>query len=458
MSDYSKPLNEVMLEVLKRTYGGNTTFTTRDVKEALRSEFNAKGFTEEVVKAKLLQIGAMCNYLIKTEELRRVSRGCYELVNPTKTTTTTTTTTTESEEVSMTMGLPTAIQDAFKAEIAKQIQATREEVEAEMRALQEKVSSSEQAALKAEQEANRLRGLARPELQEAVETVSVTPEDGCGVFKPTPSPSYYLNDSATKMFNVAYQASRTTPQNIKLAGPHGVGKTEMAIQFAARHEMPILIMDCANVREARDWFGYKTVEDGDVIWKQSQFDKTVSEGNHVILLDEINRTSPNVLNTLLPLLDGRRFTYVEEKGGIIEVGPGTVFFCTMNEGAGYTGTNFMDLALNDRFTRVMELDYLPEDKEVEVLVKRTAISKTHARNLVDIANKVRAKAKGLSATFSSSISTRQLLGASLDFQISGPKSLEYTLANHFSRDGGDSSERSAVYQLIQGKYGDGFAA
>jgi predicted ATPase len=45
------------------------------------------------------------------------------------------------------------------------------------------------------------------------------------------------------------------PQNVNLIGPHGCGKTELAIQFAAaRHGRPLLIMDCANLREARDWF------------------------------------------------------------------------------------------------------------------------------------------------------------------------------------------------------------
>ena len=94
MSDYSQPLNEVMLEVLKRRYNGEDLFTTKDVKSSLSAEFNAKGFTGEVIKAKLLQVGAMCSYLVKQGELRRQSRGCYKLVNATKTTTETTTETT----------------------------------------------------------------------------------------------------------------------------------------------------------------------------------------------------------------------------------------------------------------------------------------------------------------------------------------------------------------------------
>ena len=414
-SIFEKSAYEALYEGLASKYPGNefTSYEAVSVMDTLLASKKVPSTRRSVV---LKSVGVNLSYLVKKGLIKRVRRGTYTLSSSTKTK-------------------------------VKSSGSTIKRVRSGVA-----LSSSTKTKVKSSGSTKVKKSVLRKPSKYAPKNISG------GVFAPQPDDTYHLNQNQESFFYTIYEASRTTPQNIKLAGPHGVGKTEMAIQFAARHEMPILIMDCANVREARDWFGYKTVEDGDVIWKQSQFDKTVSEGNHVILLDEINRTSPNVLNTLLPLLDGRRFTYVEEKGGIIEVGPGTVFFCTMNEGAGYTGTNFMDLALNDRFTRVMELDYLPEDKEVEVLVKRTAISKTHARNLVDIANKVRAKAKGLSATFSSSISTRQLLGASLDFQISGPKSLEYTLANHFSRDGGDSSERSAVYQLIQGKYGDGFAA
>lgn len=277
-----------------------------------------------------------------------------------------------------------------------------------------------------------------------------------GVFLPEINDTYYITPDIISLFKRIAKMSDSRPsvsQKVMLRGPHGAGKTEMAMQFAARNKMPMIIMDCANLKEPRDWFGYKTIEDGNVVWHESQFDKVVTAGNHVILLDEINRVHPNILNTLLPLLDGRGFTYLEEKGDTIKIGPKTVFFATMNEGAAYTGTASTDIAMRDRWQRMVEVTYLPKEKEVDVLIARTGIAEKAAKALVDIANQIRKKSTGLGSSFSDGFSTRQLIACAEDFVIDGVESLTFTMTNLFSADGGTNSERAAVLQLIQGKFG-----
>lgn len=274
-----------------------------------------------------------------------------------------------------------------------------------------------------------------------------------GVFLPEVNDTYYITPDIISLFKRIGKMCDAKTQKVMLRGPHGAGKTEMAMQFAARNKMPMIIMDCANLKEPRDWFGYKTIEDGNVVWHESQFDKVVTAGNHVILLDEINRVHPNILNTLLPLLDGRGFTYLEEKGDIIKIGPKTVFFATMNEGAAYTGTTSTDIAMRDRWSRIVEVTYLPKDKEVDVLIARTGIAEKAAKALVDIANQIRKKSTGLGSSFSDGFSTRQLIACAEDFVIDGVESLTFTMTNLFSAEGGTNSERAAVLQLIQGKFG-----
>jgi hypothetical protein len=293
----------------------------------------------------------------------------------------------------------------------------------------------------------------KPELKLVAEAEGVADEES-GVFWPKPDKTYILHENVDRLFKTIQAASEKAPQNVRLVGPHGCGKTEMAIQFAARYSRPLLIMDCANLREARDWFGYKSAKDGTVFWHESQFVKAVESGNHVILLDELNRATPHVLNTLLPLLDARRFTYLEERGAVIKVGPNTVFCASMNEGAGYTGTSALDMALGDRFPRVVELTYLPEADEVSLLVRRTGVNSDIAARLVQTANKVRADSTGINATMSKAISTRQLLAAAADFVLGGVDTLTFTLINHFSPDGDSDSERAKVTAIIQGKFGD----
>lgn len=282
-------------------------------------------------------------------------------------------------------------------------------------------------------------------------TVSATKFNG--VFTPEVNETYFITPEIEKLFSRVKKLSENKTQKIMLQGAHGAGKTEMAMQYSALTESPMLIMDCANLKEPRDWFGYKTISNGDIVWHESQFDRAISAGGHVILLDEINRVHPSVLNTLLPLLDHRGFTYLEEKGDCIRVGANTIFFATMNEGSAYTGTSSTDIALRDRFSRIVEVQYLSKSKEIELLTKRTGIKTSDATNLVDIANQVRKKASGLGASFSMGFSTRQLLAVAEDFLIDGSDSLEFTMTNLFSSDGGTNSERAAILQLIQGKFG-----
>lgn len=274
-----------------------------------------------------------------------------------------------------------------------------------------------------------------------------------GVFVPEVNDTYYITPDIQGLFKRLNRLSDGKTQKVMLRGPHGAGKTEMAMQFAARNKRPMIIMDCANLKEPRDWFGYKTIEAGNVVWHESQFDKVVTSGEHVILLDEINRVHPSVLNTLLPLLDGRGFTYLEEKGDVIRIGPRTVFFATMNEGAAYTGTTATDVAMKDRWSRIVEVTYLPKDKEVDILIARTGIAEKAAKALVDIANQIRKKSSGIGSQFSDGFSTRQLIACAEDFVIDGVESLTFTMTNLFSAEGGTNSERAAVLQLIQGKFG-----
>jgi MoxR-like ATPase len=278
-----------------------------------------------------------------------------------------------------------------------------------------------------------------------------------GTSVPEINPNYYLLDSVEALFKRMEKLGKMTDvaQKCLLTGPHGAGKTEMAIQFAALMQRRLLIMDCSNLREPRDWFGYRQVADGQIVWHESLFDQAVSAGGHVILLDEMSRVHPSILNTLMPLLDGRGYTYLEEKGDVIRVGPETFFFASMNEGAGYTGTMSTDLAVRDRFSRVVEVTYLTRDKEVSLLVARTGIDPGAAGKLVDIANTIRRKSSGVGATFTGGFSTRQLLAVAEDFKIDGAGSLDFTLTNLFSAEGGTNSERAAALQLVQGKFGGG---
>ncbi|MBM3303366.1 MAG: AAA family ATPase, partial [Deltaproteobacteria bacterium] len=233
-------------------------------------------------------------------------------------------------------------------------------------------------------------------------TVSVTPTTVTlgkvsASFVPETDPTFYLEPRLKGLFEFIHTSS-PAPQNVMLVGPHGCGKTETALQYAARTGKPLLVMDCAHTREGYLWWGRMHVNNGTTYFKPSDFFKAVEEGNHVILLDELNRVDSSILSPLMPLLDGRRMTHVPDTDHILKVGPGTVFFATMNEGSQYTGTSALDAAIQDRFSYRIEVSYLEKAQEVQVITARTGLDKTNASKLVELAQTVRKKAVGYGAT------------------------------------------------------------
>ena len=271
---------------------------------------------------------------------------------------------------------------------------------------------------------------------------------------PSIDPSFNMSAGLRGYFGqIAAAAQGGSIEQLRFVGAAGCGKTEAALQLAAIAGFSAFVQDCSIVREPRDWFGSKTVKDGSISWVDSQFVRAVTRGNTVILLDEANRASLTVGNSLLPLLDRRRQTLVEERGSVVTVAPGTIFVATMNEGSAYTGTSAMDAALRDRFPRVIEMTYLPMNDEVNLLVQRTGVDADIARKLVEVAAKTRAVVGGSISAFGTVLSTRQLLAAAADYRLSGRHSLTYTIANLYSAEGGNESERAAITALIMGKFG-----
>ena len=242
-------------------------------------------------------------------------------------------------------------------------------------------------------------------------------------------------------------------------GPAGCGKTATAEQLAAFLGLPYLHLNCSSIREASMLFGTREVKDGKTYTRSSLFTKTIEQGNAVVMLDEINRCAPTALNGLLTAMDGSS-PYSEDLERHVKVGKNIVFIGAANIGAAYTGTFRMDKALDDRFSRRLEVSYLPNDKEIELLVTATGIGKEAAKRLVQIAQQVRSEYNKGTRKFSQDISTRVLLGAARDFAAlesvkkgAGPKSLQMTIVNRFDAGGDSNSERTSLSMIIDGKFG-----
>lgn len=283
------------------------------------------------------------------------------------------------------------------------------------------------------------------------------------VIRPNMDENFCVSKPHQQLLDIVHEMSEDAPQNVLLTGPQGCGKTDLAAWFAAKTGRQMIQMNCAVIRENKDWFGYKDAQNGSVFWHKADFVRALSMGNCVILLDEFNRLHSTLHNSLYPLLDARRSTYVEELGEMLKVGPGTVFFATCNIGYNHTGTFTMDAAVEDRFGIRLEVTFLGEKDECKVLQNKTAIDHSDAEKLCRFANDIRRKANGSGATLSRAVSTRQLLQTAVlmrkmrEREIPVRNALEYTVVPYFPNDTGHNSEQAQVLQSIQGIFGGGKA-
>lgn len=198
--------------------------------------------------------------------------------------------------------------------------------------------------------------------------------------------------------------------NTLLTSPSGNGKTSLVKLLCNRLGLKLYTFDMgAIIDPISSLLGVHRLEDGHSIFDMAKFTQAIQEPC-VILLDELNRASVGSNNVLFSCLDDRRELNIEIAGSkdvrSIKVNPDVTFIATANIGSEYTGTLNLDRALIDRFFPI-ELGQIPTAEEVEVLIKRTNISRKDADLIVKIANNIRALSK--KQEISTSLSIRETL-------------------------------------------------
>lgn len=277
-----------------------------------------------------------------------------------------------------------------------------------------------------------------------------------GIIYPEIDPFFDVTLEHQSLLKVIDEMAKTAPQNVMVVGPQGCGKTELAVWFAATYNRPLIIMNCAVIREAKDWFGYRGAREGNVYWHKADFVRALEMGDCVVCMDEFNRLHTTLHNSLYPLLDARRSSYIEELEGLIAVAKNTVFFSTCNIGYTHTGTFTLDSAMEDRWSLRLDVNFPSQEREKAILMNKTDIDATLAEKLTLLGSNLRTKSQGTSNTVNRAISTRQLLATAKLMQsmqsagVDIKKALDYTIVPFYSKDGGKDSEQAQVLQVIQG--------
>ena len=245
-------------------------------------------------------------------------------------------------------------------------------------------------------------------------------------------------------------------KNILITGPSGCGKSSLGKVLAGitgkdfysfnfgdtMNPSAKLLGDTKYNKEAGTWF------------KPSRFVKAI-QADSFIMLDEVTRDrTGDLANILMPVLDGQKYLALDESedSDSVEVDARAFFFATANIGREYLGASHdLDRAWKDRFTGgIYELDYLPTDKEKELIMLRSPqLDDYNADKITDFAKRVRDLHK--SDELTTAVSTRMCLAVA-ELVVDGMPlvdALKHTCLPFYPVQGGDDTERVRIVQVIQ---------
>jgi len=137
-------------------------------------------------------------------------------------------------------------------------------------------------------------------------------------------------------------------QSVLIVGPHGIGKSQITRQIAQHFTLPHIDRRLAQMTEG-DMIGLPKVTDDVTRFIPVDWFKTACDAPHILLLDEFNRATQEIMNGAFQIVLDR------ELNGLTLHDETRVFAC-INGGSNYS-VNEMDPALVNRFAI---FNYLPD--------------------------------------------------------------------------------------------------
>ena len=196
-------------------------------------------------------------------------------------------------------------------------------------------------------------------------------------------PFYLPQGDETEVFELAHANSLP----LMLKGPTGCGKTRFVSHMAARLGRRLYTVACHDDLTAADLIGRYLLKGGDTVWVDGPLTRAVREGA-ICYLDEVVEARKDVTVVLHPLTDDRRILPIDRTGEEIEAAPG--FMLVVSYNPGYQNIlKTLKPSTRQRFISI-EFDFPPPDLELPVVMRESGLGEEKARQLVRLANKLRA--------------------------------------------------------------------
>lgn len=196
------------------------------------------------------------------------------------------------------------------------------------------------------------------------------------------SDTYHVNDNEEQLFRLAY--SQRLP--VMLTGPTGCGKTRFVEYMGEKLGRPVITISCHDDLTSSDLVGRFMVTGGDVVWNDGPLTRSVKQGA-ICYLDEVVEARHDSLAVLHSLTDHRRALYLDRAREVIQAPDTFMLVCSYNP-AYRSSLKELKPSFRQRFM-TLAMNYLPADREAEVLVTESNIPLSVAQRLVRFAVNIR---------------------------------------------------------------------
>lgn len=210
-----------------------------------------------------------------------------------------------------------------------------------------------------------------------MQTVQRAKEEGTDV------PFYLPQGDECSIFEAAYH----NQMPLMLKGPTGCGKTRFVAYMAAVLGRPLYTVACHDDLSAADLIGRFLLKGGETEWVDGPLTRAVREGA-ICYLDEVVEARKDVAVVLHPLTDDRRMLPIERTGELLEAGPQFMLVASYNPG--YQNIlKSLKPSTRQRFLAI-DIDFPTPEREIEIVMKESGLSKDRVAPLVRLGSKLRA--------------------------------------------------------------------